>query len=489
VPIATQDFGQCLGQLLREKRVSASELARMMAFKSRNSIFRILDGESGHGTRQAFFLRLKEENPLGLGEAELAQLEEALEMSRVGAVAYRSNMAMRELLTGRDEETAQMRIIGPDGEDGLEVFRRTLDAQRIEIEIFGCCERRILSAMRRQLSARKAEGGVRVTHFIYTGQEELVRAISAIQPLLYADFYTAYCIEPGMFSKLREQMYRSNTVFVRRQDERGRWFERPFVLADEELFVALDEKPVQERDALRAMLCTDMQRMSKLKTVFDMDGELPDYVAYTDMCRRLEQGRVICTVKLDMPFPYIDTEILIPCALESFMAAGMEREEAERIVGELGAVHERRFQNIYSKHKKTSTILSLEFMERFARTGRQTDHFFALRPYTPAERVRILAHMKAQAEQNPCFQLYFFKPGFEPPLMEITLYEGAGTMMAKPFTDYNLAGDHAEAMTTNEEFCARYKAFFTEDLLARQVLGRDETIREMERLIEIAGKA
>ena len=167
----------------------------------------------------------------------------------------------------------------------------------------------------------------------------------------------------------------------------------------------------------------------------------------------------------------------------------MTQEEAEQVVGVLSEVHARRFHNIYKKRKATNTILSLEFMERFARTGRQTDHFFALRPYMPEERVRILSHMKDQAQSNPSFKLYFFKPDFAPPLMEIALYEGEGTLMAKPFTDYNLAGDHAEAMITNEEFCARYKAFFTEDLLARQVMSREETIREMERLIEIAREA
>jgi len=207
------------------------------------------------------------------------------------------------------------------------------------------------------------------------------------------------------------------------------------------------------------------------------------------MCRRLEQGRAIYTVKLDVPFPFIDPEILVPCALESFAQENEPEEEMEQIVEALRAVHAKRFENIFSKHRPTHTIFSSEFMERFARTGRQTDHFFALRPYTGQERARILRHILEQTKHNPFFDVYFFKPDFEPPLMEITLYEGAGTMMAKPFTDYNLAGDHAEAITTNAEFCARYKAFFTEDLLARQVMTKQETIAELKRLIDIANEA
>ena len=220
-----------------------------------------------------------------------------------------------------------------------------------------------------------------------------------------------------------------------------------------------------------------------------MDGEQPDYVAYTDMCRRLERNRAIYTVKLDVPFPFIAPEILVPCALESFATEGVPEEDIAQIVEALRAVHAGRFENIFSKRRPTHTIFSSTYMERFARTGRQTDHFFALRPYTGAERVKILRHILEQTRDNPFFDVYFFRPGFEPPLMEITLYEGAGTMMAKPFTDYNLAGDHAEAITESEAFCEGYKAFFTEDLLARQVMSREETIGELERLIGIAEEA
>ena len=57
----TQEFGPCLREILKEKQVSASELARMMNYKSRNSIFRILSGKGGHGARQTFCERLLNE--------------------------------------------------------------------------------------------------------------------------------------------------------------------------------------------------------------------------------------------------------------------------------------------------------------------------------------------------------------------------------------------------------------------------------------------
>jgi len=489
VHISETSFAQCLKELLAQKKVSASELARMMAYKSRNSIFRILDGEGAHGARLAFLERLKEENPLGLEAADFERLTEALEISRVGLAAYRSNMAMRELLAGGDGEKDRIRVITREGREAGEDYAKILHAKELEIGITGCCDRQLMSAMRELLRRRKTTDGVRVAHFIYMGQEELVRVINAIQPMLYAGFYEAYCVEPGVFSKEREQIYRSNCVYIRWLDENGVWRDQPLLLLDRALFFALRGAKASEYQRLGALFAGDMQRMTRLKAEMPLPDGQPDYVAYTDMCRRLEQGRAIYTVKLDVPFPFISTEILLPCALESFEMAGMERAEAERIVHPLAAVHAKRFENIFSKHKVTHTILSRAYMERFAKTGRQTDHFFALRPYTGEERAAILSHIRDQARSNPNFRVHFFRDGFEPPLMEITLYEGECTMLAKPFTDYNLAGDHAEAIIESAQFCERYKAFFTEDLLRRQTTAQEETLAVLDQLIDMAKNA
>ena len=131
------DFAQSLKELLAEKRVSASELARMMQYKSRNSIFRILDGEGAHGARLAFFARLKEENPLGLTEAEFERLTEALEISRVGVQVYRSNAAMRELMTVRHARREQVRVVMRDGGDAQRALTGMSAAKQMEIVMIG----------------------------------------------------------------------------------------------------------------------------------------------------------------------------------------------------------------------------------------------------------------------------------------------------------------------------------------------------------------
>ena len=156
---------------------------------------------------------------------------------------------------------------------------------------------------------------------------------------------------------------------------------------------------------------------------------------------------------------------------------------------EVYRTHLERFENVFSKKKESHIIFSIEAMRRFAQTGRLSDHFFAIRDYTPAERTKILENLRDQAKVNPGFHIYFFKESFEPPLTEICLYEGAGTLMTKPYTNYDLAGDHTETIITKKEFCERYKQFYVNDLLERHVISDEETMALMDELIEMAKKA
>ncbi|MBR4039429.1 MAG: hypothetical protein IKJ11_04945 [Clostridia bacterium] len=490
VRIPVQEFGACLKQILESKRISASELARVMAYKSRNSIFRILDDEGGHGVRLAFYEKLIQEDPLSLTEEERQALFQALEVSRVGRRTFLGNYAMRELLMDIGEEAARPRIRvdahgsreDPDFKKAIAMMAR---ARKAHLMISGCCERAIFDVLRELIYKTDVTCKVKVTHYIYTGEDEIVHNISAIQPLLYCDFYTAYCVEPGVFSKERERIYRQNCIYVHMQDENGTWYGQPLMLIDKGVFLPLKRIRSGENDPFMQYFADDLRLMPLLKADFS-GGQMENYLAYTRSCRALEMNRTIYTIKLDVPLSFIHPEILLPCLTEDFLT--MAGGDAGTMVEELWRIHLARWENIFGKRRKTHTIFSREAMERFARTGRQSDHFFAIRSYTPEERVKILSLIRTQAQDNPDFRVYFFREDFVPPLTEIGLYEGEGTLMTKPYTHYDLAGDHAETIIKQNEFCQRYKEFYVKDLLERHVVSQAETFEYLDRLIQIAQK-
>ena len=280
-------------------------------------------------------------------------------------------------------------------------------------------------------------------------------------------------------------MYRGNCIYAHVQDEHGDWYDRQLLLIDKGVFVPMNRMAAAEHNPIKVLFDQDLARMMPLKARLRRGMDVRDYLAYTEDCRMLEQNRAIYTIKLDVPVSFVPADILASCVRDGLPG----KEALEAAMEDMERIHRQRFENFRTKKKVNHTIFSREAMERFARTGRQSDHFFALRSYTPGERVRILQNLREQEAENPYFHVHFFADDFEPPASEMALYEGVGTLMAKPYTNYDLAGDHAETIIAQEEFCASFKAFFLHDLLERHVLSREATLAVLDELIETAKNA
>ena len=228
-----QEFPASLRQLLDERGISASELARMMAYKSRNSIFRILDGAGGQSARQAFYDRLIGEDPLKLTDHERAMLAQAIEVSRMGQRAFVSSCAMRDMLLSKDAGAAAVHIDMPSESDDpgfRQAMQEMVRGRQTQVVILGCCYREIFEELREHIYRGEMTCDVKVRHLLYTGEEEIVANIAAIQPMLYCDSYTAYCVEPGLLSPEREKFYRQNTIYILMQDHNGQWYAQTFLL-------------------------------------------------------------------------------------------------------------------------------------------------------------------------------------------------------------------------------------------------------------------
>lgn len=474
-------FGAYLSRLLKANGVSASEAARRLGYKSRNSMFRLLDGKGSYAAMKDCYKRLRDCPELHMTKEQLEGLGVALEVSRLGREGYLSNCAMRDMLRS-DGEIAPERLWADGG-----LFAELATVGCVRLTMTGCCDRELMTALARSLPLGAPDADVRVEHYIYMGGDEVIESITAIQPLLYAPCYMAWCVEPGVFPREKERLYRGNRMIVRWTDAQGAWHTRDATLVGwREL--AVSALPCgEEPSPLEAALRSGQERMRPLKTAFTLTHTPRDYLTYTRECAELERGRAVYTIKPDVPISFIHPDILLRAVVDGFRRQGFGRGgELEALIQALWNVHQARWQNYFTKRRPTHTIFSLPEMERFARTGEQSDHFFAISPYTPGERATVLRHLRAQMERSTSFHIYFFREDYRPTRSEIGLYEGAGTLMTKPGTHYDLAGDHAEIIVTQTEFCRRYKEFFVQDLLEHHVLTREQTLRELDRLIALA---
>ena len=326
-------FGQCLKQILKTRKLSASALSRMMEQKSRNSMFRILDDTGGPAVQAAFYESLKECDCLHLTKAEEHALEVALEVSRVGQTGYTTNLAMHRLLGDVDIQTAPDVPFRVDRSlDGsVTTLRESMnrlasEQKRVQFTITGCCYRAVFDRITEAF--RQSDCEFSIKHYMYTGGDEIINCVSAIQPVLYLPSYTGYCIEENMFNAQREQVYRCNTITAHCEDAQGRKQTYMAVMIDPRRMISIGLADERNVGILERMMREDQPKMHPIKSSFALNHAPEDYLAYTESFWKLERGRSVYDIKLDVPINFIAPEVLVGPARDGFAEKGFAQDEA-----------------------------------------------------------------------------------------------------------------------------------------------------------------
>lgn len=484
-------FGECLKEILKKKGMSASALARLMGMRSRNSLFRILDDGSTAATQRVFYEKLEKSDCLKLSQTEKQQLLRALEVSRVGVEGVKNHHAMLKLLT--DEEAAlegerirldvqQAKTVTElDGQ--LDFYARQRSVKMI---ITGCCDRRIYFAISKHLLV-KAQDAVEIIHCLYTGGNDIIRGVSAIQPVLYAKNYRCYCVQPGTFNEEREQVYRVNGITVDYQTHSGEHKYQIIMLIDKQRMLLIDDCNEQNVRLFQRMIQEDIPQMRSLKHTVSVSSRIEDHVAYLNEITVMERGREIYGIKRDLPLCHLHPDDVYQAVLDGLGALDVGGAQQEReIVEALYIGHLERYKNHVENVKAAHTILSLPGMRRFVDTGMLSDHFYAMRALNPHERLAVLLRIRHEVRINPCFHLYFFREELCAGLAECFLYDGMGAVLWNSEDHYRMQDGHAEAIITEENFCSRLKAFFKENLLVNWVMDAQQAQQALDALIERA---
>ena len=115
----------------------------------------------------------------------------------------------------------------------------------------------------------------------------------------------------------------------------------------------------------------------------------------------------------------------------------------------------------------------------------QNDHFFAMRPFTVEERLRIFRSLLHLVRENPYFHLHLLKNeeenAFVP--MEAIYLDGVGFQLTSNGTDYCLDNGWTETLLTERSFCSLYREFFLEELVAHHTRPMEETEAVLEDII------
>ncbi len=165
-----ESFSQCLQKLLKESGLTASAVAKLVGFRSRNSIFRILNNETSTEVDARFLSALRQALGGRWPERNWVLLENALDVKRVGREQHMNNHFFCSAVSGDAESRAYM--VEMDGEappqlKPLAAFLKDVCRRgRISVVISGCCEQALTSVLASCMGEAASEGRLAVRHYI-----------------------------------------------------------------------------------------------------------------------------------------------------------------------------------------------------------------------------------------------------------------------------------------------------------------------------------
>ena len=150
----------------------------------------------------------------------------------------------------------------------------------------------------------------------------------------------------------------------------------------------------------------DKSRYAPIKHTYFPCSAFGDYIKYSADYAELERNRAVWKIKPDVGVDQIPVWCMKNAMLEGELSQNSQFLQA---LDALEDVYRRRVENTWQKRRHSHVIMKYGAMRRFAMTGRSTDHFWAMRPYTPQERMAILSKLLEQQRKNPYVPLYFLR--------------------------------------------------------------------------------
>lgn len=476
-------FGAQLKAILSARGISASQLAKWMGFKSRTSLFRVLNDEVSYASLQNFWKELEQCEAFSLSKNEIQLMEKALDTSRQGLDVYTLNQAMHELLRPaagplKDFPVKCFGQAAPAAQSFRQLMALYSQSPQVHFVLLNCTHLPLVRLIGESLNPDT----MHIFHLLNLNENllETVHGIRACLPLLPNSCYSPYAIETPVQLSLFFVLWRNGSG----QQETHYYMLPPH---GDVCMMASCDKDFSSfwREALESPL---KPLIFPIKDVLGPLTGPEDYVGYIQRYYELEKDRALYSLKPDVPINFIHPDLLVSAAMDGFRNTDiMNTANMETLIAQLYDIQLKRWQNFFEKRKVTHAIFSKDAMIRFARTGRQTDHFFAMRPYTPKEREGILSFLWEQSQTNPYFNIYFAKENSVIEDREISCYEGAGTIFQDANTSY--AAGHQEVLLTHPGFAQQFQHYFMNELLHSHVLSPRETQHLWDYLISLCKTA
>ena len=182
-----------------------------------------------------------------------------------------------------------------------------------------------------------------------------------------------------------------------------------------------------------------------------------DYISFTEAAYQMEYNRRAVILKPTPGMQMMPADV-VESTFRDFLSANFDAVVASRDT--LIYTFEKRVKNFYQRKQPTTLLLSAEAMKQFARTGVMPDQFYAFRPYTKSERIRILKVLSSLAEKDSVTLRFISGPGLP---FSFEAYENQGVLIYPSNTCYNtLKEQYRELFLPGQDAFALFDAYAEE---------------------------
>ena len=414
-----ETLSQCIYAWMQAEDITGSQLSEMLGYKSRTSLSRLLHGKSNLHSCEQFCDRIA---PY-LDKYWEGRFRQALRAEKIGLKRFALLQAMHQcLFEGSRVSRCSSHIMGSIPFSAGTVF------------VFGCARSGSFSFIDELLASSNR---LQVIHYftrrdLFDTPELLPGLIDHVVSMNYSAILLE---EEALYSAslpwniaLWADHRQPYLLFL--NDDEGSW--HPLSGGN-----TLVQRIIR---SLGALPSTSLYRYEHLQT-----GK--DYIDFTQQNYRMEYNRKALIIKPTPGMQMLPSDI-VERTFTDFLADNLQPIAAAR--GTLVYIFERRVKNFYSRSKPTYLVFSLESMLRFAREGVLEDQFFACRPFTEGERIKIIQMLQAFFRKEDVF-VSFLGRGSWPVSVEV--YDGQGVLFYPSSSNYNASqSDYRELFLPGQEY-------------------------------------
>ncbi|NLO85635.1 MAG: hypothetical protein GX096_09435 [Clostridiales bacterium] len=459
-------FNQCLTDLMKNSQLSATKLGTQLRCKT--ELKRIMNDQSTHKNREQLYEQLVANAVFS--RDELARLQTALHVSRIGIESYLSRHSIVQLLSSENNQPEHVlhMVKGGTLSERLQCFS---DSDSIDILCVNCCFNNLYHSLAPLFSDPKRS--IQMNHYIRIshGGYNMATIINAVLPIIFDSRYNLYKLESEHANITNSLGIAGNILSI---------VTRKGVTTQEYFFILKDHESVYELPNSNSSKLFDFISeilIGSTPPPVQVKEDLGRASSYNEMLMRilsLELNRATYYLSPDICYMQIPVDI----GLQAFADGNaFPPEVKQNLVDTAVSLHSQRHHNFYYKHKHNFSIISLDGCRQFLETGRSTDHFAGFRSFTIKERMEIFNLMIERANNSPFYHPFLLlKPSFFSKYICV-VYDQLGILLCTYDTSYQLNVDTQMIFLALPEFADRFTDCYLDFLLPEHCHTKEESLR------------